>query len=57
MYGAFEDHVNQTLDEIRAGGFWKGERIIATPQGAEVGVVIGPGAVLVFAAGNGRSVA
>jgi glycine C-acetyltransferase len=41
MYGAFEAHVNQTLEDIRAGGFWKGERIIATPQGAEVGVAQG----------------
>lgn len=38
MYGAFEDHLRRELQEIRAQGFYKAERVIATPQGAEVGV-------------------
>ena len=38
MYGAFEDHLQRELQEIRAQGFYKAERVIATPQGAEVGV-------------------
>ena len=38
MYGAFEDHLRRELQEIRAQGFYKAERVIATPQGAEVSI-------------------
>ncbi|MBI3438631.1 MAG: glycine C-acetyltransferase [Proteobacteria bacterium] len=38
MYGAFKDHLQRELAGIREAGFYKEERIISTPQGAEVGV-------------------
>jgi glycine C-acetyltransferase len=41
MYGAFQKHVEQELASIREAGFYKDERVIATPQGAEVGVTGG----------------
>jgi glycine C-acetyltransferase len=41
MYGAFQKHVERELAGIREAGFYKDERIIATPQGAEVGVTGG----------------
>jgi glycine C-acetyltransferase len=41
MYGAFQKHVEQELASIREAGFYKDERIIVTPQGAEVGVTGG----------------
>jgi glycine C-acetyltransferase len=41
MYGAFQEHVERELEGIREAGFYKEERIIGTPQGAEVGVAGG----------------
>jgi glycine C-acetyltransferase len=41
MYGAFKDHIKRELQSIRDAGFYKSERIIETPQGAEVGVRTG----------------
>jgi glycine C-acetyltransferase len=41
MYGAFKQHIERELGSIREAGFYKQERIIATPQGAEVGVAGG----------------
>ena len=38
MYGALQEHLRQTLDEIRDAGLYKGERIITSPQGTSVGV-------------------
>src|SRR5689334_7651094 len=38
MYGAFKEHLERELAGIREAGFYKAERIISTPQGAEVGV-------------------
>jgi len=38
MYGAFKEHLERELAGIREAGFYKEERIISTPQGAEVGV-------------------
>jgi glycine C-acetyltransferase len=38
MYGAFKEHLQRELKAIRDAGFYKEERIIDTPQGAEVGV-------------------
>ena len=38
MYGAFKEHLERELAGIREAGFYKQERIISTPQGAEVGV-------------------
>jgi len=42
MYGAFKEHLQRELQGIRDAGFYKEERIIDTPQGAEVGVKGGP---------------
>ncbi len=41
MYGAFEDHIEKEIAGIREAGFYKEERVIATPQGAEIGVTGG----------------
>ncbi len=41
MYGAFKEHLERELAGIREAGFYKQERIISTPQGAEVGVAGG----------------
>src|SRR5262249_17921763 len=38
MYGSFKEHLERELAGIREAGFYKNERIISTPQGAEVGV-------------------
>jgi glycine C-acetyltransferase len=38
MYGAFKEHLERELAGIREAGFYKEERIISTPQGAEVGI-------------------
>nr|WP_298685504.1 glycine C-acetyltransferase [uncultured Dongia sp.] len=47
----FLAHVNNTLEAIRADGFWKSERVIATPQGADIALV-GGARVLNFCANN-----
>ena len=41
MYGEFQKHVEKEIDGIREAGFYKEERVIATPQGAEIGVTGG----------------
>ncbi len=51
MYGAFQEHLERELKSIRDAGFYKEERIIDTPQGAEVGVA-GGGALLNLCANN-----
>ncbi|HVT50704.1 MAG TPA: glycine C-acetyltransferase [Dongiaceae bacterium] len=51
MPTAFLDHVNKTLDGIRADGFWKAERRIATPQDSHIRLEDGR-AVLNFCANN-----
>jgi len=38
MYDRFQEYLTQTLDQIRAAGLYKSERVIATPQGARVRV-------------------
>jgi glycine C-acetyltransferase len=38
MYAAFQNYVSQQLDEIRAAGTYKRERIITTPQDARIRV-------------------
>ena len=52
MYGAFEDHLSQTLAEIEAAGLTKRERVITTPQAATIGVEDAERAVLNFCANN-----
>ena len=41
MYGAFQQHLNEQLDQIREGGLYKNERVIATPQSAHIGLADG----------------
>ncbi|MEZ5956316.1 MAG: glycine C-acetyltransferase [Hyphomonadaceae bacterium] len=41
MYGEFQKHIEKEIAGIREAGFYKEERVIATPQGAEVGVTGG----------------
>ena len=38
MYTTFKQHLANQLDEIRAAGLFKGERVITSPQRARVGV-------------------
>jgi len=38
MYGSMKVHVTEQLREIREGGLYKAERVLATPQGARVAV-------------------
>ncbi|MEV7084981.1 glycine C-acetyltransferase [Streptomyces sp. NPDC093085] len=60
MYGSVRDELSATLDEIRAAGLHKPERVISTPQSASVTVAEGAegpegggsGAVLNFCANN-----
>jgi glycine C-acetyltransferase len=51
MYGAFKEHLQRELQGIRDAGFYKEERIIDTPQGAEVGVKAG-GSLINLCANN-----
>jgi glycine C-acetyltransferase len=51
MYGTIRDALRTTLDEIRAAGLYKAERVIATPQNATVRVGDGE-PVLNFCANN-----
>lgn len=41
MYGAFKEHLQREIAGIRDAGFYKEERVIDTPQGAEVKVATG----------------
>ena len=36
MRTPYIDHLRATLDQIRADGFYKRERVIATPQSADI---------------------
>ncbi|MFC4854923.1 glycine C-acetyltransferase [Actinophytocola glycyrrhizae] len=38
MFGAMREHLRSELDEIRAAGLYKAERVISTPQNASVRV-------------------
>jgi len=42
MFGSFHQHLRQQLDEIRAAGTYKRERVITTPQDAHIRVGDGP---------------
>ncbi|MGA4967764.1 glycine C-acetyltransferase [Streptomyces pseudogriseolus] len=54
MFDSVRDDLRATLDEIRAAGLHKPERVIRTPQSATVNVTAGgrPGEVLNFCANN-----
>ncbi|CAB3747921.1 glycine C-acetyltransferase [Paraburkholderia solisilvae] len=51
MRDAFLSHLRGTLDQIRADGFYKTERVIASPQAADIKLESGAG-VLNFCANN-----
>jgi glycine C-acetyltransferase len=51
MYGAFKEHLERELQAIREAGFYKHERVIDTPQGAEVNLAKG-GALINLCANN-----
>ena len=51
MFGSMKDHVTAALEEIRASGLYKQERLITTPQGVRIGVS-GGREVLNFCANN-----
>ncbi len=51
MYDRLQDHLQKELDQIREAGLYKDERIITTPQGAEIKVDTGA-EVLNFCANN-----
>ena len=51
MYGKMKDHLAAELKSIEEAGLFKKERIIATPQGAEIGLTSGQ-QVLNFCANN-----
>ncbi len=51
MYTDFKDHLEKTIDEIRINGLYKNERIIVSPQGAEIKLDTGQ-EVLNFCANN-----
>lgn len=54
MFNSVRDDIQATLDEITEAGLFKPERVIGTPQNAEVTVTSGgrPGEVLNFCANN-----
>jgi len=51
MYGKFKTHLNHEIETIKDSGLYKNERIITTPQGAEIKVQTGE-SVLNFCANN-----
>ncbi len=51
MYGKFQDHLKQEIQSIRDAGLYKTERLIATPQNAEIKLTTGK-SVLNFCANN-----
>ncbi len=51
MYNRFRDHLSLQLDEIKNAGLFKNERIIVSPQGAEIQLADGS-RVLHFCANN-----
>ena len=51
MYKDFKQHLETTIDEIRDNGLYKNERIIISPQGAEIKLDTGK-EVLNFCANN-----
>ena len=51
MFKSMKAHIARQLDEIRAGGLYKAERLISTPQGRQISVAGGKD-VLNFCANN-----
>ena len=51
MYGKFQDFLKTEIQSIKDAGLYKTERLIATPQGAEIKLITGE-TVLNFCANN-----
>ena len=51
MNNSFRTHLSQQLDEIRAAGTYKRERVINTPQGTTIRVADGKAVLLETATG------
>ncbi|NQY04646.1 MAG: glycine C-acetyltransferase, partial [Flavobacteriaceae bacterium] len=51
MYGKIKEHLQAELKDIQASGLFKEERIISSPQGAEITLTSGE-TVLNFCANN-----
>ena len=51
MYGSIKNHLQNEIDAIKEGGLFKKERIIVSPQGAEIKINTGE-TVLNFCANN-----
>lgn len=49
MYGKLQQHLQKELAEIKEAGLYKAERVITTPQGAEVAVSSGDDVVIMCA--------
>ncbi len=52
MYKDFKDHLAKELDSIKDAGLYKNERVIVTPQSADIKVEGNDGEVLNFCANN-----
>lgn len=51
MYGAIKEHLQKELEDIKAEGLYKKERVITSPQGAEISIAGGQ-EVINFCANN-----
>nr|WP_299339387.1 glycine C-acetyltransferase [Allomuricauda sp.] len=51
MYGAFKNHLSEELENIKESGLFKTERVITSPQGAEIKISTGE-EVINFCANN-----
>lgn len=52
MYAKFKEHLTKELQAIKDAGLYKNERVITSPQGADISVENAPGEVLNFCANN-----
>lgn len=52
MYNQYKGHVATTLEQIRASGLYKSERVISSPQNARIGVMAAERPVLNLCANN-----
>ena len=52
MYTNFKEHLTKELQDIKDAGLYKSERVITTPQSADIRVENTPGEVLNFCANN-----
>jgi len=41
MYNRYQDHLSNILNDIKEAGLYKNERIIVSPQGAEIELASG----------------